>query len=66
MSAIVALTQFDQLVKTFANRPLTGRQKCMLDDALVLHAEACSKLNLCPNKDNASRVVNEQANRFAA
>ena len=62
-SALVALTQFDQLVRAFANRSLTGRQKCMLDDALALHAEACSKLSLCPSRDNASRVVDGRANQ---
>lgn len=63
MSAMVALTRFDQLLGAFANHDggLSDRQKRMLDDSLELHAEACSKLNLCPTKDNAARVVNSLA-----
>jgi hypothetical protein len=59
ISAMIALTRFDQLVKAFARTegPLTDRQKRMLDDALALHAEACAKLKLSPRDDNASRVV---------
>jgi len=62
VSVFTALTRFDIVVKALANHaaPLTDRQKDILDEALSLHADACSKLNLPIGPDHTARLLGAQ------